>query len=131
MIISADYLSLLTKYPPRPLKSDRDLEEAQQVIDSLLDKPELSQDESDYLNVLGNLVYEYEENQISIPDLYGVDLLKELLSEFELKQKDLVPIFKTESIVSEVLNNRRQLTARHIQELAYFFNISPAVFFPN
>jgi HTH-type transcriptional regulator/antitoxin HigA len=131
MVTSNDYLNLITKYPPRPITSDQELANTQQVIDSLLDQSILSQDESDYLNVLGTLVYEYEESQESIPDIYGVELLKALLSEFGLKQKSLVPIFKTESIVSEVLNGKRQLTMRHIQELAEFFSVSPAVFFPN
>ena len=131
MVISNDYLSLLKKYPPRPITSEQELEDTQQVIDSLLDKPKLSKDESDYLNVLGTLVYEYEETQESIPDIYGIDLLKVLLSEFGLKQKDLISIFKTESIVSDVLNKKRQLTVRHIQELAKFFSVSPAVFFPD
>ena len=131
MIISNDYLNLITKYPPRPITSEQALAKAQQVIDSLLDRDNLSQDESDYLNVLGTLVYEYEDNQEFVPDIYGVELLKALLSEFGLKQKDLVPIFKTESIVSEILNGKRQLTMRHIQELAKFFSVSPAVFFPN
>ena len=130
MVISNSYLNLLTNYPPRPIASDEELAEMQKIIDSLLDKLELSQDESDYLNVLGTLVYEYETSQEIIPDLYGVELLKALLSEFDLKQKDLVPIFKTESIVSDILNNKRQLTVRHIQELADFFQVSPAVFFP-
>jgi len=130
MLISDNYLTLLANYPPRPIKSDRELTEVQTVIDSLLDRPKLSQDESDYLNVLGTLVYEYEISQELIPDIYGIELLKALLSEFGLKQKDLVPIFKTESIVSDILNNKRQLTARHIQELADFFSVSPAVFFP-
>jgi HTH-type transcriptional regulator / antitoxin HigA len=40
-----------------------------------------------------------------------------------------VPIFKTESIVSDVLNGKRKLTVQHIKELAQFFHISPAVFF--
>jgi HTH-type transcriptional regulator/antitoxin HigA len=52
-----------------------------------------------------------------------------LLDEFGLRQKDLVPIFKTESIVSAVLNGQRQLTANHIRQLAEFFHISPAAFF--
>ena len=131
MVISSDYLSLLKKYPPRPITSEQELANTQQVIDSLLDKPKLSKDESDYLNVLGTLVYEYEEAQELIPDIHGVDLLKVLLSEFGLKQKDLVSVFKTESIVSDILNKKRQLTVRHIQELAKFFSVSPAVFFPD
>lgn len=95
-----------------------------------MDRGELSPEESDYLNVLGTLVFDYEQKTISIPDIYGVELLKVLITERQLRQKDLVPIFKTESIVSDILNEKRQLTVRHIQELAQFFNLSPAVFLP-
>lgn len=131
MVTSNSYLNLITKYPPRPITSESELAQAQQVIDSLLDLSNLDQDESDYLNVLGTLVYEYEAGQSIVPNIHGVELLKALLVEFDLKQKDLVPIFKSESIVSEILKGKRQLTARHIQELATFFHISPAVFFPD
>lgn len=124
-------IGLITRYLPRPITSDTELAEAQEIIDSLLDRANLSPDESDYLNVLGTLVHKYEDSQELIPDIYGVELLRASLSEFDLKQKDLVPIFKTESIVSEILSEKRQLTMRHIQELAAFFNVSPAVFFPN
>jgi HTH-type transcriptional regulator / antitoxin HigA len=41
-----------------------------------------------------------------------------------------VPIVKAESIVSEILREKRQLTTEHIQKLAEFFSVSPAVFFP-
>lgn len=53
------------------------------------------------------------------------------MAERNLKQKDLVSIFKTESIVSDVVNGKRQLTTRHIQELAEFFHLPVAVVFPN
>jgi HTH-type transcriptional regulator/antitoxin HigA len=106
------------------------LEVTQIVIDQLLDKGKLTPEEEDYLNVLGALVFHYEQTQEPIPDLYGVDLLKILIAERQLKQKDLVPIFKTESIISDVFNKKRELTTRHIQELAQFFNLSPSVFFP-
>lgn len=125
------YIQLLQKFPPRPINSEEDLEVTQSIIDKLLDQPKLTPEESDYLNVLGALVFEYEQNQEPIPDIYGVDLLKVLISERQLKQKDLVPIFKTESIVSDILHKKRQLTTRHIQELAEFFNLSPSVFFPS
>ena len=126
------YIQLLQKFPPRPIKSQSEMLATQKVIDSLIDRAtkSLSPDESDYLNVLGTLVYEYEQTQEPIPDIYGVELLKVLIEDNELRQKDLVPIFKTESIVSDILKNRRQLTTRHIQELAEFFHISPATFFP-
>ncbi|MEH1795280.1 helix-turn-helix domain-containing protein [Nostoc sp.] len=56
-------------------------------------------------------------------------MLQALIAEFDLRQKDLIPIFKTESIVSEVLSGQRKLTVRHIAGLAEFFRISPAAFF--
>ena len=124
------YIDLLQAFPPRPIKSESELLATQKVIDALIDRAPLTPDEEDYLNVLGALVYEYEETLEPIPDIYGVELLKVLMLERGLRQKDLVPIFKTESIASAILNKQRQLTTRHIQELAEFFNVSPAAFFP-
>lgn len=128
---STSYIELLQAFPPRPITSEKELLTAQEAIDSLVDRGELTPDEEDYLNVLGALVHEYEQSQEAIPDIHGVELLKALIEDFGLRQKDLVPIFKTESIVSDILKGQRQLTTRHIQGLAEFFHISPAAFFPS
>lgn len=133
------YIELVQAFPPRPIKSEAEMLATQKVIDSLIDHaPPFDQaqgtrndDEEDYLHVLGTLVYEYEQTLEPIPDIHGVELLKVLIEDNELLQKDLVPIFKTESIVSDILNQKRQLTTRHIKELAKFFNVSPAAFLPD
>ena len=125
------YIELLLAFPPRPIKTEEEMLATQKIIDFLIDSAPLTSDEEDYLNILVTLVYEYEQTQEPVPDIYGVDLLKVLIEENELLQKDLVPIFKTESIISAVLKKRRKLTTRHIEELAEFFKISPAAFFPN
>jgi len=124
------YIELLADFPPFPIKNEEDLERTQAVVDRLIDQGELSDEEEEYLDLLGILIYEYESKQDLIPDIYGVELLEVLIVEMNLKQKDLVPIFKTESIVSDVLNRKRRLTVDHIQKLAEFFKVSPAVFFP-
>ncbi len=46
-----------------------------------------------------------------------------------LKQKDLVDVFGTPSIVSEVLNGKRGLTIEHIKKLSRRFHVSPELFF--
>jgi HTH-type transcriptional regulator/antitoxin HigA len=127
---SSAYIELLKTFPPRPITAEEELIATQKAIDSLLDKGELTSDERDYLNVLGTLVYEYEQTLEPIPDIYGLELLKALIEEFELRQKDLVPIFKAESIVSDILHEKRQLTTENIQKLAELFSVSPAVLFP-
>lgn len=126
---SNSYIDLLRKFPPRPIKSEADLLATQEIIDALLDSNELSLEKQDYLNVLGILVHEYEEKYVAVPDLSGVELLRALIVELGLKQKDLVPIFKTESIASAILNGHRKFTVEHIEKLAEFFNVSPSVFF--
>ena len=124
------YTNLLISFPPRPIKSEEDLEKVQNIVDKLLDKEKRTEEEEDYLYLLAILIEEYEEKQDLIPDIYGVELIKALMVELNLKQKDLIPIFKTESIVSDVLNGKRKMTTEHIQRSAEMFNLSPAVFFP-
>lgn len=124
------YLQLLQKFPPRPIRSQADLEATQIIIDGLLDADALTSEEKDYLDVLGTLVQDYEDKHIPIPDLSGIDLLRALIDEFGLSQKELVSVFKAESIMFAVLNNQHKLTVEHIEKLANFFHISPAAFFP-
>ncbi|MEH1958620.1 MAG: transcriptional regulator [Nostoc sp.] len=112
------YIELLQAFPPRPIKTEEELFATQKIIDSLIDSAPLTSDEKDYLNILGTLVYEYEQTQQPVPDIYGVDLLQVLIEENGLLEKDLVPIFKTESIISAILKKRRKLTTRHIRPLA-------------
>jgi HTH-type transcriptional regulator / antitoxin HigA len=126
---SAKYIELLNEFPPRPIRSASDAIAVQRVVDALLDADRLSPEQQEYLNLLGIVISEYEDKTVEISDIYGIELLNVLIEEWGLKQKELVPIFKTESIVSAVLNGHRQLTVEHIQKLAAFFHVSPAVFF--
>ena len=123
------YAELLQAFPPRPIKSEAQFWATQQVVDALVDKGKLTTDEEEYLDLLGTLIYQYEEGQVEIPELRGVELIKAALVERQLRQKDLVPVFKTESIVSAVLNGHRKLTVEHIKKLAHFFGLSPQLFF--
>jgi HTH-type transcriptional regulator / antitoxin HigA len=124
------YLDLVNEFPPRPIESEADFIAVQEVIDTLLDLEQLSADQRKYLNLLGIIIHEYEERTVEVPDIYGIELLNVMIEEWGLKQKELVPIFKTESIASAVINGHRQLTVEHIEKLSTFFHVSPAVFFP-
>lgn len=46
----------------------------------------------------------------------------------DLRQKDLVGILGSESMVSLVLNGQRPLALAHIQALSRRFKVSPAAF---
>jgi HTH-type transcriptional regulator/antitoxin HigA len=131
MFATDKYLELLKQYPPRPIHNEEDLEMMQEVINRLLDKPQLTAEEREYLNVLGALIYEYEENQEPIPDIYGLELLKFILEERNLQKQDLLSIFESKSTLDDILDGLQELTPIYIQKLANFLNISPDLFFPS
>ena len=130
------YLKLLKQYPPRLIRNEKELKKMEKVVSSFLDKIELDElqltiEEKEYLSVLAVLIYEYEEkNQKIIPDIYGIELLKFLLELKNLQKQDLLPIFEDQLTLDGIFDGQRELTTIHIQELAIFFNISPALFFP-
>jgi len=131
MFATDKYLELLKQYPPRPIHDEEDLEMMQEVINRLLDKPQLTVEEREYLNVLGALIYEHEENQEPIPDIYGLELLKFILEERNLQKQDLLSIFESKSTLDDILDGLQELTPIYIQKLANFLNISPDLFFPS
>lgn len=114
---------------PTPITSERQHEEYLSVLDKLAKKDNPTTDEEKYAEVLITLIEAYEEEHHSIPDASPVEILRTLMDANGLRQKDLVPIFGSESIVSEVLHKKRDLNKTHIQKLSKRFQISPAAFF--
>lgn len=125
----ATYMELIRAFPPRLIKNEAEYAAVQARVDVLVDKGELTADEADYLSLLGMLIERYEADHDPMPELRGVALVKALMIEGDLRQRDLVPIFKTESITSAVLNGHRQLTVEHIDRLARFFDLPHTLFF--
>jgi HTH-type transcriptional regulator / antitoxin HigA len=114
---------------PRPITSERQHEEYLSVLDKLASKDHPTGEEEKYAEVLMALIEAYEEEHHSIPDASPVEVLRALMDANDLRQKDLAPIFGSESIVSEVLHKKRDLNKTQIEKLSKRFHVSPAVFF--
>jgi HTH-type transcriptional regulator/antitoxin HigA len=89
----------------------------------------LSAAEEDFAHLLILVIEEYEKKQFPIRNASPVEVLQELISANDLRQRDLAPLFGSESIVSEVLSGKRSLNVQQIKKLSERFNVSPAVFF--
>ncbi|HKT48209.1 MAG TPA: hypothetical protein VJP87_11855 [Candidatus Acidoferrales bacterium] len=114
---------------PSPIRSERQHQEYLSVLEELSGKIHLSPDEEDYAQVLLTLIESYEEERHRISDASPIQVLRALLEANNLRQKDLVSIFGSESIVSEILHRKRELNRSHIAKLSRRFGISPAAFF--
>lgn len=114
---------------PAPITSERQHEEYLSVLDRFARKANPTRGEEKYAEVLLALIEAYEEEHYRIPDASPMQVLRALIEANGLQQKDLVPIFGVESVVSEVLSGKRKLNKTHIERLSKRFGVSPAVFF--
>ena len=114
---------------PTPITSEQQHEQYLSVLDKLASKDNPTTEEEKYAEVLMTLIEAYEEEHHAIPDASPIEVLRALMDANDLHQKDLVPIFGSESIASEVLRKKRALNKNHIEKLSKRFNVSPAVFF--
>jgi HTH-type transcriptional regulator/antitoxin HigA len=126
------YRELLMTEEPHPIKTASEAAVIQQRIDEFVARGKLSEDEEEYLALLGALILGWEEGQYRAPDLSVHEILRSLLEDNGLRQIDLVgQVFATRGIVSEVLAGKRGLTYDHVKRLADFFHVSPAMFYPS
>jgi HTH-type transcriptional regulator/antitoxin HigA len=123
------YLDLIRRFPLRPIRSDRELEQAIQMVDSLIDRDDLDTDEQDYLDVLSDLVERYESEQHPLAPVSDAQMLQHLI---EAKGVTQVETAKgtgiAESTISEVLAGKRTLSRTHIGKLSRYFHVGPGVF---
>ncbi len=125
-----EYMRLVEQFPPVKIRTAEQAKATESRIEVLLAQPKLSEAEEAYVDLLSDLLADWEDATVKIPDIDGVELLRALLEDRGLRQKDLVGVFATESVASEVIAGRRELSRKHIEGLARFFKISPAAFFP-
>lgn len=125
------YTALLERFPPRVIHDEGQLEATQRAVDELLErKDSLNEDELAYLELLSRLIEEWEDENVPMPEVSGVNVVKVLMDDRRLSQRGLVRagVFATDSVASEVLAGKRSLTIEHVVRLARFFDLPADIF---
>jgi len=86
---SPEYLALLGAFPPRPIGSDPEHRRSVEVVNGLLDRPTLTSNEEDYLDVLGRLIADYEGSNYEHPEFTPVERIRHLMEKHGLTQAEL------------------------------------------
>lgn len=79
------------------------------------------------VDIVGDLIEDYEAEHHPLPDVTGVQALKFLMAQHSLRQSDLHEI-GSQGVVSEILTGKRELNIRQIRALGERFGVSPATF---
>ncbi len=120
------YDKLVKRFPLRPIRDDEQNMQAAEVCDSLTDRLNtLSQSESDYLEVLSDLIVKYELRfDEELTEMTPRQLIQYFIDQDGLAQKDLVPEFGSASRVSEFLKGDRRLSMEQAKRLSDRFRVN-------
>jgi len=130
LTVSPEYGALLKKVPPKVIRTEKENEAYTEVLYELDQRSKrLTAAEKELAELLTLLIEDFEEKRYRLPRAKPLDVLRFLMEQHNLLQKDLVDVFGTRSIVSEVLSGKRELNKEHIARLSARFHVSPEVFF--
>jgi HTH-type transcriptional regulator/antitoxin HigA len=123
-----EYQSLLSRTLPHIIRTEAENERYLRILEGLDAQPHPTPAQKALADLLTLLIEDFEERHYALKPATPIEHLQELMAAHDLKQKDLVDIFGTASIVSEVLHGKRQLTTEHIRRLSERFHVSPELF---
>lgn len=112
------------------IETEDDYEAATRLADTLVEAGAIDNHHPQHslFLVVSDLIYAYDQRHYPQREVHGVDLLRFLMEQHGLRQNQL-PEIGTQSVVSEILSGKRDLTVNHIRGLAERFHLSPAAFF--
>jgi HTH-type transcriptional regulator / antitoxin HigA len=126
------YLELVARFPLVSIRSESQLNAAQEVIDRLLAKGKLDAGEEMYLDALSDLVATHEDVHYPIEAASDADMLRHLMEAKGVNQTELhrttgIP----KSTISEILAGKKPFSRSIIRVLSNYFEIGTGVLAAN
>jgi HTH-type transcriptional regulator/antitoxin HigA len=118
-----------SREPFLAIRTEREYDAAVERLNSLVNEVGDSPKDPRYrlIETLSVLIEAYDREHHSLPEASSIEVIRFLMEEHGLTQKDL-PEIGSQGVVSEVLAGRRALNVRQIQGLAARFGVDPGAF---
>jgi HTH-type transcriptional regulator/antitoxin HigA len=113
---------------PRVIHNDAELEAYTEALFQLTALERPSRHEVEAIELLTLLVERYERQRNPIPAADPASVVRFLIEKQNLRQRDLIPQFGSESAVSMFLAGQRDLTLEQVRKLSARFNLPADVF---
>lgn len=126
--VLANPVDMIARGAPHLIHNDDQLEEYTAALFRLTALEHPTPVERDAIELLTLLVERYEQERYPIPAANAVSVVRFLIENQGLTQRDLIPQFGSESAVSMFLNGKRKLTTDQVRKLAARFRLPADVF---
>jgi len=131
IIDKTKYSALLAQTLPSVIETEEENERMIEIVNRLMDKGEdnLSPEERKLFSLLVRLIEDFEEKTYPMGNTATpLDALRVLIDEHDLRQTDLLDVFGSQGVVSEILNGKRGISKTHAKRLSARFNLPVEIF---
>jgi HTH-type transcriptional regulator/antitoxin HigA len=126
--VLANPAEMIAHGAPRLIRNDRELAAYTESLFELSALENPSRSEAEAIELLTLLVDRYEQAHYSVPAADAVSVVRFLIEQQGITQRDLIPQFGSESAVSMFLAGQRKLTLDQVRKLSVRFKLPSDVF---
>jgi len=125
------YGQLLGKHRPRIIQNDAEFDRLSaqlEALDAVEEGRDLQPEEKALQALLAHLCTEYEERTVPAPASTPLEVLNFLMEQNGLRPVELVDVFGSRAVASQVLSGKREISKAHARRLAARFHVSVEAF---
>lgn len=127
VIDDLSYGRLLQQTLPRIIQSDEENERSIAELERLDALPRMTPEQHELAELLTLLIQQFER-RYDLPNVTPLEALQSLIEDRSLRQRDLLTVFGSSSVASDVLNGKREISKQHARRLAEFFHVPVSLF---
>ena len=125
----ARYKRLLSRVMPIVIQTEEENDRMLAEVEKIMRKGEdLSPEEDALLRLMATLIQDFEERFYKPGESTPLEILRHLMEARDLKQSDLLEVFGSKGITSEVVNGKRNISKAHAKALGRFFGVAADLF---
>ena len=113
---------------PKVIASDQEFDRMVEKLESITFKKNPSAEEDALAELLTKLIQDYNDRHHPLPELPPYMMIRFLMDQRGLRQADLLPVFGSRSVASDVVSGKREPSKAHIRKLAEFFRLPASLF---
>ncbi len=124
---AARYRRLVARAMPVIIETEAENERLLAIVEKMMSR-DLSLEEERLFSLLVKLIEDFEARHYPMGEVAPYEMLKFLMEQRDLRQKDIVHLFGSSGIASEVINGKRSISKAQAKKLADFFHVSIELF---
>jgi HTH-type transcriptional regulator/antitoxin HigA len=127
VIDEVSYGELLAKALPKVIETEAENERMIVELEALDSLPKMTPEQKSLAELMTVLIEQFEK-RYEFGSASPLDALKSLMEDRGLRQRDLISVFGSSSVASDVVLGKRAISKTHARRLAEYFDLPVSLF---